>query len=590
MNERKVWSTCKSLLGYLLGALVLLMITACPQPGEPIVIGPATANTFLSSLSVAEGAISPAFNKNIFSYQLNVDSTVTTVTLTATAEASAATVTTMGPTSLAVGSNLYVIQVSNGDSARVYFLTVNRSQQVASTNANLASISVSSGALSPSFSSSVTSYSVNVANSVASIELTATVAATGATVTGTGTKNLNVGANTFVLTVTAPNGTSTKNYTVVVNRASPVASSNNNLSALSLSHGTLAPTFSSAITAYTATVPHTVSQLTITATAQDPTAVVTGAGSRNLVVGANVITVTVTAQNGAAQNYTITITRQEQQGTGTGGVDIGITPVPGVITITFSGVQQTLQQGSTKTVTATTSETVTSREWYLNGVLQATTGNSISLGAGLAPGSYRVDLQVRAGNRLASNHFTFTVGAVQTVATPVLSVASGAVAAGTTVNFTSSTTGVTFHFTLDGTVPTTSSPSGTSVVINTAATLSVIAVRSGMANSAVATATYTIQVAPPAVNIYFRHTGSTAPTIWIWELNGRRISEIMGFTWDTQPSMTSVGNNWFKYTVTGYSSIVELRVIFNRNGTEVSRPGTTTGSVWFNGSWHTTQP
>ncbi|GAB6119241.1 hypothetical protein JCM30204_03890 [Dysgonomonas termitidis] len=90
-----------------------------------------------------------------------------------------------------------------------------------SDNADLSSLTVSQGTLSPGFNVNTTNYTVSVANAVSSIEISTTAAGSSATVTGTGIKQLNVGNNTFNIVVTAENGTTTKTYTVVVTRANP---------------------------------------------------------------------------------------------------------------------------------------------------------------------------------------------------------------------------------------------------------------------------------------------------------------------------------------------------------------------------------
>jgi hypothetical protein len=96
----------------------------------------------------------------------------------------------------------------------------------------------------------------------------------------------------------------------------------NQLSGLILSAGTLSPVFSPTTFAYTATVDASVSSITITPTAAEPTAtikinnqVTTNAVASQpipLNIGSNTITVNVTDGSGATtQNYTITVTRQQ---------------------------------------------------------------------------------------------------------------------------------------------------------------------------------------------------------------------------------------------------------------------------------------
>ncbi|MFR2739968.1 MAG: cadherin-like beta sandwich domain-containing protein [[Clostridium] innocuum] len=85
-----------------------------------------------------------------------------------------------------------------------------------SSNANLASLSISQGTLSPKFTASKTQYTVNLNGDVSSIKVNATAADSKAMVYGTGTKSLKPGKNTISVSVAAEDG-STKEYTITVN-------------------------------------------------------------------------------------------------------------------------------------------------------------------------------------------------------------------------------------------------------------------------------------------------------------------------------------------------------------------------------------
>ena len=87
-----------------------------------------------------------------------------------------------------------------------------------SGNANLKSLKPSKGTLTPKFSPDVTEYKISVAHSVTSLSLSATADHSDAKTSISGKNALEVGKNTRVVTVTAPNGT-TKKYTVVITRA-----------------------------------------------------------------------------------------------------------------------------------------------------------------------------------------------------------------------------------------------------------------------------------------------------------------------------------------------------------------------------------
>ncbi len=101
----------------------------------------------------------------------------------------------------------------------------------------------------------------------------------------------------------------------------PTQSSDATLRALSVSAGSISPAFSSTTYAYTVSVASGVTSTTVTPTVNHSAATVTvngttvasgsPSGSIPLNVGANTITVRVTAENGAAtQDYTVTVTRQ----------------------------------------------------------------------------------------------------------------------------------------------------------------------------------------------------------------------------------------------------------------------------------------
>ena len=79
-----------------------------------------------------------------------------------------------------------------------------------SGNADLASLSVSAGTLSPKFSAKVTAYNIVIPYSVTSLLVSAKVAVTGS-------QKMQVGKNTRAVTVTAQNGT-TKTYTLTITR------------------------------------------------------------------------------------------------------------------------------------------------------------------------------------------------------------------------------------------------------------------------------------------------------------------------------------------------------------------------------------
>ena len=203
--------------------------------------------------------------------------------------------------------------------------------KIKSTNAELSNLVLSNLSLSPSFSSSTLDYTVTVPYSVQSVvakptssDSYATVKVNGETVTRGNSSTaipLNVGTNMISVNVTAEDGIATKAYTITVTRLEP--SSNADLSALSLSSGTLDPVFARDTTSYTATVPYSVSSVTAKPSAAESHATLkvngstvtsgSASGAVSLDVGDNIVTVEVAAEDGTTtKTYTITVTRFER--------------------------------------------------------------------------------------------------------------------------------------------------------------------------------------------------------------------------------------------------------------------------------------
>lgn len=86
-------------------------------------------------------------------------------------------------------------------------------------------------------------------------------------------------------------------------------SANANLASLSCANAELSPTFSAGTTQYSVTVPYDVTSLRLSAAAEDGSAKVSTSGN-DLSVGANTVTITVTAPSGAVKRYTISVIRQ----------------------------------------------------------------------------------------------------------------------------------------------------------------------------------------------------------------------------------------------------------------------------------------
>ncbi len=87
-------------------------------------------------------------------------------------------------------------------------------------------------------------------------------------------------------------------------------STDNKLSSLSVSEGTLSPSFSAGTNSYSVSVLD-VSSINISATASDSKATVSGTGTKELTMGSNSFSVVVTAENGSTNTYTINVNLDE---------------------------------------------------------------------------------------------------------------------------------------------------------------------------------------------------------------------------------------------------------------------------------------
>ena len=300
--------------------------------------GGASTDATLSGLTISPGTLSETFAPGDTDYTASVANSVTSVTVTPTASDSNATITVAGiavtsgsasgAQALDVGANAIEIIVTAEDVAttETYTITVTRAAS-ALTDATLSRLIITDGTktlkLTPSFDSNTEDYTASVANSMSSVHVILAVSQAGATIafsSGSFVQAVIVGPNAIDIIVTAEDGTTTKTYTVVVTRASASDSTDATLSGLSISAGTLNPSFNSNTEAYTAEVAHSVSSVTVTPTASDSNATIVvdlttansrdvsagqtvnsgdASGAQTLTVGDNYINILVTAEDGA---------------------------------------------------------------------------------------------------------------------------------------------------------------------------------------------------------------------------------------------------------------------------------------------------
>jgi Cadherin-like beta sandwich domain/delta endotoxin len=292
----------------------------------------------LKTLTVTPGSLSPAFTSDNPTYTVDVATDISSVTVTATksdqdavisgtlSNNGAGTIQLDGP---GTKKTVSITVTAPNQTTKTYRLTIRRA---ASGNNNLSALRVQIGAadqtLSPAFSSGEITYRVDVGTKVPNVTVTATKADPRAVISGDvpneGRATIQLdgpGTQKDVSIHVAAQDGSVKTYTITVKRAAP--SSNNNLSALSVTSGTLNPSFAAGQLAYTVDVPTNITGVDVSATKADPDAVMSGLVSAGtgqassqapVTLGtpgtATAVSITVTAPDGTSKIYSITINRR----------------------------------------------------------------------------------------------------------------------------------------------------------------------------------------------------------------------------------------------------------------------------------------
>ena len=281
----------------------------------------------LASLSVSGASLQPPFSSNTTSYTVDLSGTQQDVTISATKSepndvlsgavtapagqvTGQTTIQAPGPGST---KDLSLTVTSSDGRAKIYTITL-RAITLAGDN-TLKSLTVSPGTLAPVFSAATQNYTVNVASTVTDVTVVATKSDPNAVISGDlpnegrATLTLDGPGTTKIvsLIVTASNGTS-RTYTITVTRARP--SSDDALTDLTVTPGSLDPAFSSDTLSYRVNVDNNVDSVTITATKSDRNAVLSAVGSIIAAAGTQTGQVSVPLR-GRRTEVDLTVTAQD---------------------------------------------------------------------------------------------------------------------------------------------------------------------------------------------------------------------------------------------------------------------------------------
>lgn len=168
-----------------------------------------STDSTLSSLSIAEGAITPEFNKDVKEYAITVPNEVTKLNITATPTDSKATVSVTEYEELKEGENIITISVTaeDGTTKTDYVIKATRQRKelalekliIKYTNQNGEVVEVP---LTPEFISNIYEYSIETLEYwVKSIDIEALANIEGATIEISGADSLKEGENVITITV-----------------------------------------------------------------------------------------------------------------------------------------------------------------------------------------------------------------------------------------------------------------------------------------------------------------------------------------------------------------------------------------------------
>ena len=302
---------------------------------------PYSNNASLSAMSLSNGTLSPAFDAGTLEYNVVLPSNTSSTKISPTKADSTATMMIDG----SIASYKYIypnkgettdvnIEVTAQDGVTAKKYTVHVSRPV-SNNANLSGISLSTGTLSPAFNINTIEYNVALASNVTGTTITPAKADSTAvmiidgSIASSKSVSLNKGeTKNIVIEVTAQDGVTKKAYTIHITRA--LYSSNANLSGISLSTGTLSPTFSANTVEYSVALLNTVSGTTISSTKADSTATtkIDGAAVSSKAITINPgqtidVIIDVTAQDGTTKKtYTVHVTRAVSSNANLSGISL----------------------------------------------------------------------------------------------------------------------------------------------------------------------------------------------------------------------------------------------------------------------------
>lgn len=177
-------------------------------------------NSLLKIMRLDKEGIIPEFSPEIKEYYFIADTSINNLEVTAIPEATNAQVNITGNDNLKDGINKIGIEVTSrdGTSKSIYTINVTKTDDKEAANANLEMLAIENVTLEPLFDINILNYKANVSNEFTDLNVLAVPENVNANVEIQGNRNLQVGDNTVIVNVIAPNNITIKKYEIIVHK------------------------------------------------------------------------------------------------------------------------------------------------------------------------------------------------------------------------------------------------------------------------------------------------------------------------------------------------------------------------------------
>ena len=264
-----------------------------------------STDTIIGSIQVEGYSLEPVFSRTTYNYNLTVPSNVSSVKINATKGESHQTITGTGTIDLDYGYNrVRIIVTAQNNSSRTYEIIINREDD-RSGDTTLKNLSVSNTNIK--YIENETVYNAIVSKSVNSVFITGRTNDVNATLTGTGKMNLNMGLNTFNLTVSTSGGKK-QIYTINITRSNEELENvvvSSKLKSLKINGLTL--DLSNNKNKFYYSINNNITEVPIEAITESSTATIEITGNEKLKNGLNNIIITVTETNEEKSIYNLIV-------------------------------------------------------------------------------------------------------------------------------------------------------------------------------------------------------------------------------------------------------------------------------------------